>query len=75
MIKRLILHFPDGSVRSFDSTTHQITVAGTKVIVKSETGGEEQFAGRPVAIPHRQTFERSGGVAAVAVRRRSSLFG
>lgn len=76
MIKKLVLHFPDGSVRTFNSTTHQITVTDTKVIVRSETGEEEVFAGTPVAVPQRQAFDRSPRVVAVAAaRRRSTLFG
>jgi hypothetical protein len=76
MIKKLVLHFPDGSVRVFDSATHRIRVTDTKVIVKSESGDEEEFAGTPIAVPHRQAFDRSPRVVAVAAaRRRSALFG
>jgi phage baseplate assembly protein gpV len=76
MIKKLVLHFPNGSVRTFDSATHRITVTDTKVIVKSESGEEEEFAGTPVAVPHRQAFERSPRIVAVAAARlRSMLFG
>ena len=74
MIKKLILHFPDGSVRLFDSATHQITVTDTKVIVKNGNGEEEEFVGMPIAASHRQAFERSRRAVAIAGRR-SILFG
>jgi len=76
MIKKLVLHFPDGSVRTFDSATHRITVTASKVIVKSKTGEQEEFAGTPLALPQRQAFERSPRIVAVATaRRRPILFG
>jgi phage baseplate assembly protein gpV len=74
MIKKLVLHFPDGSVRTFESATHQITATGSKVIVKHQSGEVEEFAGTPVAVPRRQAFELSPRVVAAA-RRRSILFG
>ena len=43
MIKKLVLHFPDGSVRTFDAATHQITITTRKVVVKNEQGEEEAF--------------------------------
>jgi len=73
MIKKLVLHFPDGSVRTFHSATHRITVTDTKVIVKSESGEEEEFAGTPLAVPHRQAFERSPRIVAVAAARRRPI--
>ena len=76
MIKKLVLHFPDGSVRTFDSATHQITIHDRKVVVRNEHGDEEEFLGIPVAAPHRQALKRSGRVIVEAIaRRRSILFG
>jgi hypothetical protein len=70
MIKKLILHLPNGSVRMFDSVSHQITVTDTKVIVKSGNGEEEEFVGMPIAASHGQVFERPRSAGA-PVRSRS----
>jgi hypothetical protein len=76
MIKKLVLHFPDGSVRTFDSATHQITINDRTVVVRNEQGEEEAFPGVPLTAPHRQALEHSRRVVVDAVaRRRSILFG
>jgi len=54
MIKKLVLHFPDGSVRTFDAAACQITITERKVIVKNEHGEEEEFLGMPIVARHRQ---------------------
>jgi hypothetical protein len=76
MIKKLVLHFPDGSVRTFDAATHQFTITNRKVVVKNEQGEEESFLGMPIAVPQRQALKRARRVIADGIaRRRSILFG
>ena len=76
MIRKLVLHFPDGRVRTFDAATHQITITDRKVVVKNAQGEEEAFFGMPVAVPRRQSLKHARRVIADAIaRRRSILFG
>jgi hypothetical protein len=76
MIKKLVLHFPDGSVRTFDSTTHRFTITDRKIVVRNEQGEEEAFLGMPLAAPQIQALERSRRVVVDAIaRRRPILFG
>ena len=73
MIKKLVLHFPDGSVRTFDAATHQITITDRKVVVKNERGEAEEFFGMPVAVAHRQALTRAQRVVADGTARRRSI--
>jgi hypothetical protein len=76
MIKKLVLHFPDGSVRTLDAATHQITITDRKVVVKNEQGEAEEFFGMPIEVPHRQALKHAQRVVADGLaRRRSILFG
>ena len=43
----------------FDSTTHQITTADNKVIVRDENGEQEEFVGMPFAPAHDEASARS----------------
>ena len=73
MIKKLVLHFPDGSVRTFDATSHQFTITDRKIVVKNEQGEEEAFLGMPLTAPQIQALERSRRVVGDAVARRRPI--
>ena len=73
MLKKLVLHFPDGSVRTLDAATHQITITDRKVVVKNERGEAEEFFGMPIAVAHRLALTRAQRVVADGTARRRSI--